>query len=273
MTRSAWALRSLLASLLLLAACAVPPGNVEFQASQAALLRGSLDRLGGPTSRPRLFYIGLALYPETWSRNDVVDVEAALARGAPSYDVVPLVMSNFVTSIPKEFPVVDGADVERATAEVARHVRQGDVVFVFISSHGIPGGLLQQVGAYPRPPVDAAELRRWLEPLAGHETVLVLSACFSGSLIGALQADDRIILTAARADRTSFGCRAGAEHTAFGSAILSALATPGQSLEGVFAATRANVAALERESRFRPPSEPQVDVGAEAGQLYRMPAF
>ncbi len=46
--------------------------------------------------------------------------------------------------------------------------------------------------------------------------VIVVSACHSGSFIDEIAAPDRLVITAARGDRTSFGCRDGAEWTEFG---------------------------------------------------------
>jgi hypothetical protein len=91
-------------------------------------------------------------------------------------------------------------------------------------------------------------------------------------LIGDLRSPERIIITAARADRSSFGCAAGNQHTFFGAAELDAFDQRGRSLHQVFAATRNEVARMERARQFQP-SEPQVSVGAEVADLYDAPLF
>ena len=49
-----------------------------------------------PEKSGRLFYIGLALYSESWSENDVVEL-ADMLQHASQYRVVPMIASN-VTS-------------------------------------------------------------------------------------------------------------------------------------------------------------------------------
>ena len=99
--------------------------------------------------------------------------------------------------------------------------------------------------------------------------MIIISACYSGSLIGDLRAPERIIITAARADRSSFGCAAGNRHTFFGEAELHAFGQPDRSLHQVFTAIRDDVAAHGSGARY-PPSEPQVSVGARCrGSLRR----
>jgi hypothetical protein len=48
--------------------------------------------------------------------------------------------------------------------------------------------------------------------------VIVISACYSGSFIPALQSPETLIITASAADKTSFGCNE-ADYTYFGRAF------------------------------------------------------
>ena len=50
---------------------------------------------------------------------------------------------------------------------------------------------------------------------ASKPTVLIISACYSGSLIPTLSGPNRMIITAARSDRSSFGCQEENEFTFF----------------------------------------------------------
>ncbi len=134
------------------------------------------------------------------------------------------------------FAPPDREAVDAATAEIARRAGPRDVVLVYVSTHGAPGLLAREADGQEQDPAGIAEVAEWLAPLGSRPTVLVLSACFSGSFIPALRAENRIIFAAARADRTSFGCQAGAEHTVFGQAVLDALARPGRSLREVVGA-------------------------------------
>ena len=243
------------------------------QSSPQASAPGPWQRAASDAlERKRLFYIGLALWPESWSRNDVVELANKLRRTS-SYDVVPLIASNFVAaSRPASYPIADDAVIAQLVDTAAERVRPGDIVFVHISTHGAPGLLAREIDDRAPTAITAHTLALELAPLARLRTVIVLSACYSGSLIGALRAPDRIIITAARADRSSFGCAAGNRHTWFGAAELQGFAEPDRSLRQVFAAIRADVAHMERAQRVKP-SEPQISVGEDVKDLYEAPVF
>lgn len=219
----------------------------------------------------RLFYIGLALYSETWSENDVVALSDELQRNA-DFSVVPLIASNYITAR-RQYPIADDARIATLVRTAAMRAGPGDIVVVHISTHGGPGLLASRIGNQPTTAMTARSLAQRLAPLSGHDTVVIVSACYSGSLINALRGPDRIVIAAARADRSSFGCAAGAKHTFFGSAELAAFAEPHRSLQQAFDAMRGDVARMEREQDYKPPSEPQIWVGSNVRSLYEAPLF
>ena len=223
-----------------------------------------------PAIGKRLFYIGLALYSEPWSENDVVELAGRLGY-ASKYRVVPMIASN-VTSAAGLYPIADDATIASLVGSAAAQAGPDDIMFVVISSHGAPRLLARKIGDSAPTAMSSRRLARLLQPLAGHRTVIVVSACYSGSLIGDLRAPERIIITAARADRSSFGCAPGNRHTLFGEAEVRAFGQQDRSLRQVFAAIRDDVARMESEERYQP-SEPQVWVGARATDLYDAPVF
>ena len=243
---------------LLVAGCAAPVMSPPAPAPVVAPVTAQ-----APDLRPRLWYVGLGLFGESWSQNDVTQFSAELMQGAAGFRVVPIVLNE----------TIEPAVIEKTIADVAAASAPGDIVMIYASTHGAPGLLGRSAGDQELEPIETAELKRWLAPLHGQDTVLLLSACFAGSFIPPLQEAHRIVFTAARADRTSFGCQAGAEHTVFGDALLQALARPGTSLRDIVAATRATVTAQERELRVTQPSQPQVSVGADVTRLYNAPIF
>jgi hypothetical protein len=217
----------------------------------------------------QLFYIGLGLYSEQWSENDVVELAGLLQR-ASKFRVVPLIASN-VISASRQYPVADDATITALVSKAARQAGPDDLVFVDISSHGGRRVLARKVGNGEVTALPSHDLARKLAPLDGQRTIIVVSACYSGSLIGDLRAPDRIIITAARADRSSFGCSPDSRHTLFGEAELQAF-QPDRSLHQAFTAMREDVARKEMQRRYEP-SEPQVWVGTEVTGLYEAPVF
>jgi len=143
--------------------------------------------------------------------------------------------------------------------------RPGMGCFVFITSHGKRGqGIrLAYSGEYLQP----AALAQALSAGCGAApTVVIASGCFTGAFVGGgMQAPNRIILTAARADRTSFGCAADRTYTVFDECLLGALPRAAN-WRGVFATTQSCVAGNERALHAQP-SQPQAAFGAAVTAL------
>ena len=224
----------------------------------------------GNTPANRLFYIGLALYSEAWSENDVVEVGAEL-NDVAGYRLVPMIASN-VTAKRKLYPIADATAIASLVGQAAGQAGPDDLVFINISTHGGPKVLASKVGNHAVTEISSERLAHLLAPLAGLPTVVIISACYSGSLIDDLQAPGRIIITAARADRSSFGCAPGNRHTLFGQAELRAFGQKNRSLHQVYMAITSDVARMEHEGH-EIPSEPQVSVGADVAGLYDAPLF
>ncbi|MGH7830227.1 MAG: C13 family peptidase, partial [Candidatus Binatia bacterium] len=133
--------------------------------------------------------------------------------------------------------------------------------FVFISSHGDP-----QRGLVMRAAKDFLgpdELDRLLDRRCGpRPTVVIASGCFSGIFArgGSMPAANRTILTAARRDRTSFGCNASRQFTIFDECVLDNL-DQGRPWQAVMEGARDCVVRHEDEANVRPPSVPQMFVG------------
>jgi hypothetical protein len=270
--RKVFAALLLLVILTLIVACASLIDSPAFQTAQSAKLASELEAVSRKTAeRKRLFYIGLALFPEKWSENDVVDLGSRL-RQVSDYDIVSLMASNVIVSLPETYPVADDSAIEALVAGAAEQASDNDLVFVYISTHGNRGALQRKIGTYPEQIVSASRLAQLLQPLTGRRTVIFLSACFSGSLLAELKSEDRIIVTAARADRASFGCRPAAQHTYFGEAVLRSFGQRDRSLQQIVADIRTDVAAQER-AHGQTPSEPQVYVGQHITTFYTEPVF
>jgi hypothetical protein len=91
----------------------------------------------------------------------------------------------------------------------------------------------------------------------------VVSACYSGGFLPALESPSRVVMTAARADRPSFGCGPDSDITYFGRALLVDALNRTLDFRQAFELARRGVDARERREGFEP-SEPQLAVGAVA---------
>jgi hypothetical protein len=137
----------------------------------------------------------------------------------------------------------------------------GGCIF-YISSHGAPqGAVLDQGLLYP------GTLATMLDQSCGKRpTVVVISACFSGVFVPTLAKPNRMVLTAARPDRTSFGCGQDNKYPYFDDCFLSSM-TFAHDFTSLAAETRECVRRREITEKMTPPSEPQLWVGAQLAPM------
>jgi hypothetical protein len=91
-------------------------------------------------------------------------------------------------------------------------------------------------------------------------TAVIISGCFSGTFTQPpMTRANRVILTAAREDRPSFGCGAGFQYTVYDRCLLSAM-DRSDTWRAAYDLVRTCVSAREREFHFRP-SEPRAFFG------------
>ena len=158
-----------------------------------------------------------------------------------------------------------------SAANIATAVRAGggDACFVFITSHGEERGFFLRTD---RRLFDPGSLDRVLSAGCGSlPTVVVVSACHSGTfLTPAMRKSNRVILTAAATDRTSFGCGAGDQYTYYDQCLLQQF-DGAATWRDLAVATRSCVENLERRMGVRQNSLPQMFVGAQVEDL-RLPS-
>jgi len=216
-------------SLLALAACETPV--VQTAAPEAA----------SASATSRSFLYAHALYGEPVFDRDVLSFQRALSTAFGT----PAQTKRFgFTDRRLERPTPDAVDA--AISSFASEAIDGrDTIIVMFTTHGGPDVLAVKPPEAAAPAgLPAEALANFLAPLNDDLQIIVLQACFSGSLIDDLASPNRIILTAAAADRTSFGCAPDNDNTFFIKSLNAALAEGGSWSE-IFDRTKANVRALE----------------------------
>jgi hypothetical protein len=152
---------------------------------------------------------------------------------------------------------VTAAEVLQGVAAATARAPRG--CLLYFTSHGSPDGMVFGPDAMISPAAMAGLVRQWC---GARPTVVIVSACYSGIFINALAAPNRMVLTAASRERTSFGC--GAEETWpwFDGCVIETLPAATDFL-ALAAGARACVARKEAAAGITVPSEPQLYVGAE----------
>src|SRR5215468_2358017 len=160
-------------------------------------------------------------------------------------------------------PIATATNLRAALDGLGRTMNpEEDVLFLFITSHGDARHEL----AFELPPLQLAPLTpsalaRMLHDSGIKWKVLVVSACYSGGFVEPLKDANTVVITAADASSSSFGCANGRDFTYFGRAYFNDALAKTFSFTDAFEAARRSVSEQESAERLRP-SRPQIFVGA-----------
>lgn len=257
------------------AAAATGAGN-----AQPARSTGGFDAAAVERRQPALLAAALAaVAPERAGRSDLYFIgfagdagedvflhEAGAARALVDRRFGSAGRSLLLANNPAtvdSLPLASIGNLSRVLAGVgAKMNRQEDVLFLFLTSHGSEGGWLSTRFDPFRPRAFVArQLDAALDDAGIKWRVIVISACFSGGFIDPLADDNSLIITAASADRASFGCGHDGPFTYFGDAYFGRALPANRSFIGAFDSAKTQVASWEAAQGF-PPSRPQIHVGA-----------
>ena len=127
---------------------------------------------------------------------------------------------------------------------------------IYFSSHGSPDGVVIDQRILP-----PGMLAAILDATCGtRPTVVIVSACFSGVFVPPLASTNRMVLTAARPDRSSFGCGEADKYPFFDECFLQSIPSA-KNFAALGATVQGCVAAREIKEGMKPPSEPQLFIG------------
>lgn len=171
-----------------------------------------------------------------------------------------LVMSNHPASVSTR-PLATLTNLRRALVEVARRMdTENDVLLVFLTTHGSEQHELYiNFEDAPFNAIAPQDLAAALDTTPSIRwKVIIVNACYSGGFIEPLRNESTLVITAARADRPSFGCGSESDITFFGRALLAEALNETTSIPAAFERARALVAEWEIEEKIDEHSEPQI---------------
>ena len=237
------------------------PENAQPESAQSALLQAAVARLAPQQpGRTDVYAVGIA----GWTSLDVFVSEidgafAAIARMLPIQDHTLRLLNNGKTL--KSAPLATRDNLVAAIHAVAQVMdKDEDVLLLVMSSHGspqgfglqLPGGKVQTVAPY--------ELKALLDSEGIKNRVVIVSACYSGIFVPPLANDDTMVLTAADAVSSSFGCAAQREWTYFGDAFFRHGLQSAADFAQAFDHARSLIRGWETLDHL-PPSNPQAYFG------------
>ncbi len=174
-----------------------------------------------------------------------------------------LVLENNIASIDTR-PLATWTNLHRALDAIAKTMDPAeDILLLYLTSHGSEDHQFL-VDLDPLPlnqiqPIDLADALKTSPRLRWK--VIVVNACYSGGFLDALRDDSTMVMTSARADRTSFGCGVDSDITYFGKAFLAEALNGTTSFRDAFEHARQSIAQWETDDGEEH-SEPQLATSA-----------
>jgi hypothetical protein len=236
---------------------------------QPGLLNEQLQRLQpGTPGQADLYFLGVAgdSAQKVFLREIRSIYQIMLARFARREH--SLLLINNAETLRFE-PIATVTSIKAAARRFAEVMdRDNDVLFVYLTSHGSQEeGFSLNLPPLQLRELQPAELRAILDEAGIRWRVIVVSACYSGSFVKPLADDHTLVITAAAADRTSFGCADENDYTYFGRAYFEQALANTDSFIDAFARAREIVTEREK-AEGETPSLPQISIGRDiAGKL------
>lgn len=133
------------------------------------------------------------------------------------------------------YPVASVSALEQTLKLMASRMDpEEDALVLLLTSHGSQDGLAVVNGSLPLEPLAPADLRQALDESGIKWRIVIVSACYAGVFLDSLQTEDTLVVTAADATHSSFGCDDARDLTWFGEAFLKDSVPSTPTLENAF---------------------------------------
>lgn len=229
---------------------------------QPQLLQRQLVALrAGPGAGIQLYFLGVAGYAgQDVFMKEVRYVRAMFDRRFGTAGRSLLLINN--PQSVRETPIASVSSLQMSLNRIGELMNQRrDVLFLYLSSHGSHDHTFTlEFDGMQFYELNPQRLRAMLDAAGIRNRVIVISACYSGGFIDALQSDDTLVMTAAAADKTSFGCSNEAEFTYFGQAYFDEALQQTDSFITAFELAKPLIRARESSQGFEN-SDPRIFVG------------
>ena len=255
-----------------LTACAISPYQEDAKNQSDNLLRKQFELADAKrANKPegRIIFAGFAMHSQSKAfRNDVLSAEKSVLQTDP--DALIFKLSNPAIGQAADWPFATAENMESVLKKIGSIAKSEDKVVVLMTTHGNENLLAINFNNKAYPAVNPKMLNEWLTALRGKPTLLVLSACYSGSFLPAITGPSRIVLTASAKSRTSFGCNFHSDNTYFIDALFNQKELLNLSIEQAFNQAKIAIDIKEKDKKLTP-SLPQVFVGVGAKSWSNQP--
>ena len=233
----------------------------NFEKTQAALLQTQIANLPPPTKGTSAIYsLGIA----GWADQDVFLKEldgglAALGAVLPIRGRTVRLVNHSETLA--NLPLANQRNFAAAVQAIGAVMNKDeDILLLLMTSHGEPTGFGLRLPSDVVTELTPQEVAAVLDNAHIKNRVVIVSACYAGIFLPPLANDNTIVLTAADAQHTSFGCAPERDWTYFGDAFFGQSVRPGWDLQRAFDNARVLIRGWEMMDRAVP-SNPQAHFG------------
>jgi len=234
-----------------------------------------------PAQRPGVvdtYILTASLWDEPVFENEAREAASILARRYDAAERTITLSAGRGPGAARSYPSATPNNFNAALGRIGKLADPNeDLVVVFFTSHGGPDGAvaMQEKGRLGGA-IRALHLRTSLQQANIRSKLVIVSACYSGYFILPFSNDDTVVLTAAAADKTSFGCEPSRDWTYFGDALFNHALRGGGGVVEAFDQARglitkwegdlvaqwnAQPASMRAREPMPEPSNPQSNVG------------
>lgn len=247
-----------------------------FALTQQRLMAKTLD--GMQPQRPGVrdvYVLSVGLHGGHVFENEAAQGAAALTSHFGAQGRTIVLSNDHRAGEPPRYPAAVPQNIQASLARLAETMdKNEDVAVIFFTSHGSQNvglaGFEPLTSGGERPlrdfVISPGALRGALDASGIKNRIVIISACFSGQFVPTLQDANTIVMTAASAAKSSFGCQPERDWTYFGDALFQQSLPNAKALTGAFENARRLIAQWEGEQKLAP-SEPQLFIGAEMGKV------
>lgn len=238
-----------------------PTFSEEALYAQDPLLNDSLNKvLFGDYNRSDWYFLGVAgaAYQNVF-RYEIERIREQFDTRFGTFGRSVVLINHPETAT--QYPIASLTSISRSLQHIGQVMnRESDVLFMYVTSHGNNQFVQLENAPLELEQLEAKWLRQSLDRSGIRWRVIVISACYSGRFIRELATPDTLIITAAAADKESFGCSNEADYTYFGRAFFDQALREQNSFKAAFDEAKQTVAKWEQAQGFEP-SEPQWMLG------------
>jgi hypothetical protein len=219
-----------------------------------------------PKNRPQFFFVGVApssvqsvFQREVLGAKDVFD-DRFNTKGHS------IALINSVDTMNSR-PLASATNLAAVLSGIGKKMdRKKDVLLLFVTSHGSKGSISVYMPGVQLNQITDEVLAGILADSGIKNKVIIISACHSGSFIPKLKDPNTLLMTAASAERTSFGCSNERDWTYFGDALFNHAFKSTHSMSKAFSDAAKLIAKWETDQKLTP-SEPQISMGTNLDEV------